>query len=337
MYADKIVMTTFEKDSYCATAFYGANDNGTLSVHNYATIGSPDGEVYIIDGFAYQSNLPEEPGQLLVDSDDASPFPAPYWILELGPENNEGLYEWAIVSDNLSLFLFVLARDVETFEAKYDAEVQAILKELGFTGQTAPIPTYQESDCVYENAKQNNVSVAPNTPDTVDALDVPAFMGLWYQMYGDKFVFETTSPGSYCATAKYWLQDDGTIGVHNYQTTDSPDGEVMTVDGYAYYKSPETAIAEPGQLMLHFDIAPSDGPYWILALGPVVDGFYDWTIVSDPMQLSLFILARDVEDFESKYEQEVVDLALSLGFTKGYNKPVPLYQGDDCVYEAVAS
>lgn len=66
--------------------------------------------------------------------------------------NEKGLYDYAIVSDNLSAFLFVLARDVSTFNNKYKASVSATLTKLGFTGKTAPIDTYQGQDCVYESA-----------------------------------------------------------------------------------------------------------------------------------------------------------------------------------------
>lgn len=152
MATDKIVMETFEKDSYCDTALYGFNEDGTVSVHNYATIGNPDGtETYVIDGYAYSSNA-DEPGQLKVhfDSEEAAPYDAPYWVLALGPENKDELYDWAIVSDNLSAFLFVLARDVKTFNEVYKDEVYSLLDDLGFTGRTAPIETYQGSDCVYE-------------------------------------------------------------------------------------------------------------------------------------------------------------------------------------------
>lgn len=151
MAADAIVYDTFEKDSFCDTSLYGYNADGTISVHNYAKIGSPDGSTYVIDGYAYGSN-PEEPGQLKVhfDSDEAAPFDAPYWVLALGPLNADNKYDWSIVSDNFSAFLFVLARDVETFNSKYKDEVMALLDDLGFQGRTAPIETYQGSDCVYE-------------------------------------------------------------------------------------------------------------------------------------------------------------------------------------------
>jgi lipocalin len=77
---------------------------------------------------------------------------APYWILELGPVNSNNLYDYAIVSDNFSAYLFVLARDVATYNSKYKADVENTLKQLGFTGKTAPIDTYHGADCVYESS-----------------------------------------------------------------------------------------------------------------------------------------------------------------------------------------
>lgn len=154
MAADQIVYSTFEKDSYCSTAVYGENGDGTISVHNYAMVKSPStGDVYTIDGYAYQTDAANHPGQLKVvfNSDDAFPFPAPYWILELGPVNSKDQYDWAIVSDNFSAYLFVLARDVQTYNTQYKAEVSKKLTSLGFIGKTAPIDTYQGSDCVYES------------------------------------------------------------------------------------------------------------------------------------------------------------------------------------------
>lgn len=156
MAADAIVHDTFEKDSFCSTAVYGLNGDGTISVHNYATIGGPTGKPYTIDGYAYQYNMPDKPGQLKVkfDSSDASPFPAPYWILQLGPVNANNYYDWAIVSDNLSSSLFILARDPQDFNKKYKDSVYKTVADLGFTGFSKPIDTYQGTDCVYESTKR---------------------------------------------------------------------------------------------------------------------------------------------------------------------------------------
>ena len=120
------------------------------------------------------------------------------------------------------------------------------------------------------------------------ALNIPAYMSLWYQMYGNAFVFATTSGESpTCATALYTLKSDATIAVHNYELLK---GVVTTIDGYAY----QPDASKPGQLKLHIDSVPVDGPYYILSLGPInAGGLYDWAVVSDPFGLSLFILARD--------------------------------------------
>jgi lipocalin len=117
-------------------------------VHNYARLYNQTGETYTIDGFA---DVPdeEEPGQLRVLF-PTSGFPAPYWVLDLGPVNKDGLYDWAIVSDNLASTLFVLARSYDDYREKYEDDVNAELVDLGFTGRKAPIKLYQEDDCIYE-------------------------------------------------------------------------------------------------------------------------------------------------------------------------------------------
>ena len=130
---------------------YGDNGDGTISVHNYATIGSANGTTYTIDGYAYIPDA-SAPGKLKVHftTGTVPPFDAPYWILALGPINSDGLYDWAIVSDNLSSTLFVLARNVATFESTYQTSVLAKCATLGFTGFKAPVAIYQGTDCVYE-------------------------------------------------------------------------------------------------------------------------------------------------------------------------------------------
>ena len=150
VYADPAVVASFEKGTQCATAKYGDNGDGTLSVHNYATY-TDTGTPYVSDGYAYQKDV-ADPGKLMVhfSSSDAFPFDAPYWVVSLGPVVNNQ-YDYAIVTDNLSLYLFVLTRDVATYYAKYDADVQKQLTAFGFSGLTKPVQTYHGSDCVYES------------------------------------------------------------------------------------------------------------------------------------------------------------------------------------------
>jgi len=333
MAADKIVYTTFERDAYCATAMYGDNGDGTLSVHNYATIGSPTGDVYVIDGKATQTDPENYPGKLTVEfnSDDAAPFPAPYWVLELGPINSDGLYDYAIVSDNLSEFLFVLARNVDTFNTKYKTQVYATLDQLGFKGQTKPIDIYQGSDCMYESSK--TLKAPELKPETVDSLDVNSYLGLWYQVYADSYVINSFEKDAYCVTAKYGDNGDGKISVHNYETVGAPNGTVSVIDGYAYQTNAEE---EPGQLKVYFPNgggAPFPAPYWVLELGPINDqGLYDYSIVSDSLSAYLFVLTRDTEKFYKEYNDQVLKSLESFGF-KGNKAPIKTYQNTDCVYE----
>jgi len=337
MAADSVVIASFEKDSFCDTAFYGDNGDGTISVHNYATLDSPSGSAYTIDGYAYQTNPTSEPGQLNVvfQSDDAFPFPAPYWILELGPINADGLYDYAIVSDSFSLYLFVLARDVATYNAKYRSSVSKTLIKLGFTGLSAAIDTYQEADCVYEASRRAATRSAVqlgNKPSTVDSLDISSYLGLWYQIAVDAAA-TVTQKNSFCDTAFYGDNGDGTISVHNYATLDSPSGSAYTIDGYGYQTNPK----EPGQLnvvLQSADALPFPAPYWILELGPInADGLYDYAIVSDSLSLFLFVLARDVTTYNAKYRSSVSKTLIELGFT-GIKAPIESYQKSDCVYES---
>merc|ERR1712039_122800 len=77
----------------------------------------------------------------------------------------------------------------------------------------------------------------------------------------------------------------------------------------------------------------SDGNYVVVALGPVVDGKYDWAVVSDFKQASLYILTRDVSRFETAYETDVLAQVAKLGFTSIVNKPLKTNQ-KGCTYDA---
>jgi lipocalin len=91
---------------------------------------------------------------------------------------------------------------------------------------------------------------------------------------------------------------------------------------------PDTS--KPGELKVHLDGVPNDAAYWVLALGPVNNGLYDWAIVSDNLSVSLFILARDYKRFDELYQSEVLSLAESMGF----KNPIDVHQADDCVYSS---
>ena len=102
--------------------------------------------------------------------------------------------------------------------------------------------------------------------------------------------------------------------------------EVDDISGYAYYKDGNSG----GYLTVQLDDLP-EAPYWVLELGPIVDGYYDYSIVSDNLKLSLFVLTRDVDRFYEKYDTDVLLFLENMGFTRNINKPETMDQ-TDCSY-----
>ena len=67
---------------------------------------------------------------------------------------------------------------------------------------------------------------------------------------------------------------------------------------------------------------------WVFILGPqTYNGdstcapCYEYSVVSDPFNLSLFVLARDPQTFYSQYNATVIKQIVKAGFTESYNSP----------------
>ena len=142
-YSDLAVEATFENSSYCVTADYGMNQNGTVSVWNRERQYSVTGPERQIFGWAAASNS-SAPGELTVHLQATGGFGAPYWVYELGPIENE-VYTYSVVSDPFRLTLFVLARNLSEFAATWAAGVLERLDAAGYHGfLNTPIATVQE-------------------------------------------------------------------------------------------------------------------------------------------------------------------------------------------------
>lgn len=95
---------------------------------------------------------------------------------------------------------------------------------------------------------------------------------------------------------------------------------------------------EPGKFKIDLESAPMEGYYWVIAVGEIdaATNKYPWSVVSVPFGTTLFILARNITEFESKYESSVLQLVKSRGFKFFLNKPLPTFQSDtECVYAPV--
>ena len=154
----------------------------------------------------------------------------------------------------------------------------------------------------------------------VDYLDLEKYTGKWYQVYQDKFNKLFQGNGR-CSTATYSIIDTNNVSVFNEQI--NMKNEYDTIKGNAYYKNDDCC----GYLTVLLEGTP-EAPYWVLELGPVVDEFYDYSIVSDNKALSLYVLTRNVERFYKLYNDKVLISLEEFGFTKSFNSPLTMNQTD---------
>ena len=152
--------------------------------------------------------------------------------------------------------------------------------------------------------------------DFSQPLDLNAYTGKWYQVYGDKFVMSSFEKNAKCISAEYEKLSDNSLSVYNKQI--NPDESTGSIEGYAYCKDPSF----PRQLTVVFNNTGMNGPYWIYELGPIVDNQYQYSIVSDKYKLSLFVLARDFDNFFKYYNSKVLKSLENFGFTKTINSPI---------------
>ena len=172
----------------------------------------------------------------------------------------------------------------------------------------------------------NGVNSTHSTNDitTVD-IDPTFYTGTWYQTYGDSFITSTFEKDAFCVYANYSLLNDNTIGVYNWERIGSVTGQPQNISGYAFITD------NPGQLYV-FLSGNFPAPYWVIKTGPVVDKEYQYSIVTDPYMLGLYVLVRNVNTFYELYNDEVIEFLDENHFTSIYNKPVQIIQ-ENCTYE----
>lgn len=157
----------------------------------------------------------------------------------------------------------------------------------------------------------------------VQEVDVQQYLGHWYQAYSDLAVTATFENSSYCVTADYGLNPNGTISVWNRERQYSVDGTERQIFGWAAAAN----TSAPGELTVHLQNTGGFGaPYWIFELGPAVAGpngtaQYAYSVVSDPFHLTLFVLARNLTGFAEQWEAGVLDRLATAGYTNFLNTP----------------
>ncbi len=119
----------FQRGCVGTTATYTARDDGTIGVRNDCRVGSLDGRLKSITGFARVADETTN-ARLLVYF--FQPFiGAPYWVIELDGQEGEQPYEFAIVGSSSSRFLWVLSRMPQISPERWEA-ILARLAQRGY-------------------------------------------------------------------------------------------------------------------------------------------------------------------------------------------------------------
>jgi lipocalin len=137
-------------------------------------------------------------------------------------------------------------------------------------------------------------------PQTISSLNINDYLGHWKQVYQapTNVIFQGFGT---CITADYGLLDNGNVNVINTQIDEND--EIEQITGYAYYKN----ASEPGKLTVHLEGVPVDSPYWIIKLGEIKNNQYQYSIITTPSGISLWVLVRDIDTFFELYDTEVTE------------------------------
>jgi apolipoprotein D and lipocalin family protein len=153
------------------------------------------------------------------------------------------------------------------------------------------------------------VGCAPQRPPpvTVAAVDLPRYMGTWYEISRYDHWFERDLVA---VTATYALLPDSRISVVNQGHKTTLDGPVQTATATAW------AVA-PAQLKVRF-FWPFAGDYWIIGLDPS----YHWAVVGTPKRDFLWFLHRE-PDPPAADVAVMRAVATTAGFDLTPLQPVP--------------
>ncbi len=164
---------------------------------------------------------------------------------------------------------------------------------------------------------------------TVPEVNMTNYLGRWYQAYADLAVYATFENSTFCDTADYGLNPNGTLSVLNRERQFSPTGPERPIYGWAAQPN----ASEPGQLVVHLQTTQFGAPYWIYELGPeTYNGtLYEYSVVSDPFKLTLFVLARNLTRFSEIWQDGVLERLGAAGFTRILNTPIATEQ-EGCRY-----
>lgn len=149
---------------------------------------------------------------------------------------------------------------------------------------------------------------APGLPQTVAGVDVPRYLGTWFEVARLPVSFQD-GPGVRCAdvTAVYSPRPDGRIEVVNTCRNALAGGAIRSASAVA------TAVEGSNNARLRVAFFwPFHGDYWVIGLDPE----YRWAVVGAPSRNVLWVLSRTTVMAEADFSR-AVEIARGQGFDVG--------------------
>lgn len=161
--------------------------------------------------------------------------------------------------------------------------------------------------------------------ETVSTVDVYSYLGRWKQVATSRSTRLLGTGVKFTnVSAEYSLdEDDNGDNILVYNSGLNGRKEYTSIEGYTYVDDRFNCTSKR---KLHFDGVPFDGNYWIVKLGPILYGQYQYAIVSGPVsgffgtRFSLYVLARHRQEYKDKYEKEVKEWCKENNFIFFWNK-----------------
>ena len=173
------------------------------------------------------------------------------------------------------------------------------------------------------SAQRNPVRAAPPVPE----VELLRYLGRWTEVYSDlsSRTFET----KFCVTVDYGVFANSTVSVRNRDRLSNVTGPQNGILGWAAPNNRTTLSTVRGDLTVYLQIPAARGPpfpapYDIVLLGPKTHGpygLYEYAVVSDPLELTLFVLARDVDLYYGQFNASVMAQLRADGFINPINEP----------------
>ena len=182
-----------------------------------------------------------------------------------------------------------------------------------------------ESDTNFEDDRNFEDEIKETLCKPVGNVDLNAYSGIWQQVMTSRSTGLNGTGIDFSSVEAIYTpkkSDKSIILVTNRGY--NGDFEYVEIKGESYAVDP----LNPSIRKVKFYELPrfTEGDYWIVKLGPIINNKYDYAVVVGPNffdnKFSLYVLARNRDKFFKQYFKETNKFLKQNGFTKWWNKPV---------------